>query len=216
MLGFLRQSCSYRPSLLLHKFASVKRFYSLYAAKKQVYAIPTYDAAFKWVLNSDEVRPSFFHAFIPNMEIQTSTRLDDHMNPLGELQLVRNFLHDKKTLKTAARLSSALHQYVVQDKTRGVEDDDATGFLTDMMKRFYDIQRSFPQSRYNGTMDFACQLKNGEFALVEMQVIAEDYWVRTLECITLFILCLEKIAPMHVYDRTVVPLLTYPPFMEIS
>jgi hypothetical protein len=51
---------------------------------------------FKYVLSNNNVRPSFFQAFAPNFEIQSSERLDDHMNPLETFQLIRDFLHKKE------------------------------------------------------------------------------------------------------------------------
>ena len=86
-----------RYSLFRRRFVLLegKRFFNkgmgstLSRAPKQVYAITTYDAAFKWVLNSDSVRSSFLHAFIPNMPIKSSKRLDDHMNPVQSLQLLQ-------------------------------------------------------------------------------------------------------------------------------
>ncbi len=35
---------------------------------------------------------------------------------------------------------------------------------------------AFPKVRYNGTMDFVCQLETGEYALVETQVYPQNYW----------------------------------------
>jgi hypothetical protein len=69
----------------------------LSAPKTQVFTIPTFDSAFKWILSFDEVRPSFFKSFIPGLIIQSSERLDDHMNPLRKSQLLRNFLNDEGT-----------------------------------------------------------------------------------------------------------------------
>jgi predicted transposase/invertase (TIGR01784 family) len=146
-----------------------------------VYTIPTYDAAFKWVLSSNEVRPSFFRAFIPDMAIQSSERIDEHMNPLQNLQLLRHFLHDKGTSNTVKSLSSS-GAYVVRgragQKRSHTKDDSATTFLYEIVGWFEEIRDAFPQPRYDGKMDFACQLSSGEYALVEMQVIPEDYWDR--------------------------------------
>ena len=64
---------------------------------EQTYGIPTYDALFKYVLSQDSIRPSFFHAFVPGLTITSSQRLDEHMNPLQELQLLRDFIHRRDT-----------------------------------------------------------------------------------------------------------------------
>jgi hypothetical protein len=129
------------------------------ASRKQVYTIPTYDAAFKRVLSSDSVRSSFLHAFIPNVVIQSSERLDDHMNPVPKLQLLRQFLHDKGTSDVAKRLSKNVsHAVMVSDakKLSLKEDRRATAFLNEIVGRFEEIQSSFPPPRFDGSMDFVC------------------------------------------------------------
>ena len=153
----------------------------LSAAKKQVYATPTFDAAFKWVLSSNQVRPSFFRSFISNMVIQSSKRLDDRKNSLQNLQLLRHFLHDKGTSHTLKKLSSS-GAYVVRNHGRKkgspTKDNSTTACLSEIVGRFEEIRDPFPQHRFDGTMDFACQLNTGEYALVEIQVFPADYWDR--------------------------------------
>ena len=153
------------------------------AEGNQVYTIPTYDAAFKWVLSCDEVRNSFFQAFLPQLNVQSSERIDEHMHPVQELQLLRSFLQDPATCATVKRLSSPhARARVVLDPAHGngspVEDESGTRFLRQIVQRFRDIKASFPQPRYEGKMDFACKLGSGDYALVEMQVITEDRWDR--------------------------------------
>lgn len=154
---------------------------ALSATNKQVYTIPTYDAAFKWVLNNDDVRCSFFNAFIPNVVIHSSLRIDDNMNPVQKLQLLRQFLHGKSTSDAVKSLSSP-GAYVVRDPAVGngppIRDESATSFLNGIVGQFEDIKGSFPRPLYDGKMDFACLLSTGEYALVEMQVVSEDHWDR--------------------------------------
>jgi predicted transposase/invertase (TIGR01784 family) len=154
-----------------------------FAKGNQIYTIPTYDAAFKWVLSSDEVRDSFFHAFLPDLAIETSERIDEHMHPVQGLQLLRNFLQSPVTCATVKRLSSLdARVLVVRHPSDGngspVEDENGTAFLRQIVQRFQDIKASFPEPRYEGKMDFACKLSSGGYALVEMQVITEDHWDR--------------------------------------
>lgn len=157
------------------------RFFSSTPPRRvQVYTIPTYDAAFKWVLSDNDIRPSFFHAFIPDIKIKSSERLDEHMNPIEKLQTLREFLHKDTTCDTVRDLSGS-GAYVVKSSSPGKQpdkDDAATAFLTEMVGRFDEIKVSFPRPRYDGTMDFVCKLDNNDYALVEMQVIPQDYWDR--------------------------------------
>ena len=41
-------------------------------------------------------------------------------------------------------------------------------------EHFDDLQKAFSRPKYNGLMDFACRLDNGEYALIEMQVYPEN------------------------------------------
>ena len=73
----------------------------------QIYAIATYDAIFKYILSDEATRLSFFNAFLPDLKIVSSTRVDEHMNPIQDLQLLRNFLHREDTVRTMNRLTSS-------------------------------------------------------------------------------------------------------------
>ena len=159
----------------------LQRRFSSSSHQQQVYGIATYDALFKYVLSNDKIRPSFFHAFIPNLPIVSSERLDEHMNPVQSLQLLRTFLHSKETERVVEGLTS-VSSFQVSRKDPLTQklgrDDDATVFLHEMVGRFEEIKRAFPRAKYDGTMDFVFQLANREYALVEMQVIPENYWDR--------------------------------------
>ena len=147
----------------------------------QTYGIPTYDALFKYVLSQDSIRPSFFHAFVPGLTITSSRRLDEHMNPLQELQLLRDFIHRRDTAETIDRISAVSGiclGSLYPDTSRFVKDEAATTFIHEMVGHFEDMKKAFPKAKYDGTMDFVCSLDTGEYALVEMQVIPQDYWDR--------------------------------------
>ena len=142
--------------------------------KGQIFGIITYDALFKWVLSSDSIRPSFFHAFIPGIVVQSSERLDDHMNPLQELQLLRNIINNAETTNLVVSLKE--NQSDVKVHVDDSYHEKATRLLGDLLHHFDDIQYSFPKLRFDGTMDFVCRLDTGEYALIEMQVIPERHW----------------------------------------
>jgi len=151
----------------------------------QMYGIPTYDALFKHVLSNDSIRPSFFNAFLPGLNITSSKRLDDHMNPLQDLQLLCEFIHRKDTAATFQRIGSVANVCVGSlDPTTSsfVKDIDATCTLHEIIGHFEDMKKAFPKASYNGTMDFCCSLNTGEFALVEMQVVPQDFWDRRALC----------------------------------
>ncbi len=132
----------------------------------QVFGITTYDALFKFVLNEDRLRPSFFEAFLPGIHVESSQRIDDHMNPLQELQNLRGFLGhaDSKAAVEFLNENPKLYENLPPKISR---------FLKGMVDNFDDFKYAFPEPKYRGTMDFACRLDNGEYALIEMQVMPE-------------------------------------------
>ena len=172
-----RLSSTRIPSIIHQPLALKKR----HTKKAQIYGIATYDALFKYIISEDTIRPSFFHAFIPNLNIKSSTRLDDHMNPIQELQLLREFVHRDDTVGTINRLNSSSRVLLgVMDQTQSsfvfVKDENATIFFHEMLGHFGDIQKSFPKAKYDGTLDFVCELDNDEYAMVEMQVMPQNCW----------------------------------------
>ncbi len=129
----------------------------------QIFGNTTYDPLFKRVLNEEHLRSSFFKAFLPGIHVESSQRLDEHMNPLQELQNLREFLQDSnsKTAVDFLRQNPEIYESVCPEIVL---------VLKGFEKHFDDLQGTFPKPRYNGVMDFACRFDNGEYALIEMQV----------------------------------------------
>ena len=146
----------------------------------KIYGIATFDALFKYILSDDTIRVSFLNAFVPDVNVKSSTRLDEHMNPIQQLQLVRDFVHRRDTVRTITRLKSwtkVLQLSVMnQSKSSFVKDKGATIFFQEMCHHFRDIQKSFPKLKYDGTMDFACKLDNEDYVVVEMQATPQNCW----------------------------------------
>ncbi len=144
----------------------------------QIFGVATYDALFKYVLSGDNLRPSFFHAFLPGLHITKSTRLDDHMNPLKELQRLRTFLSHPSSEKAARELYGASDfdvRIYEKGQDRLISDPALTEFLKGVVSHYDDIKFAFPEERYDGTMDFVCQLDGEDYALVEMQIAPQNY-----------------------------------------
>ena len=145
----------------------------------QIYAIATYDAIFKYILSDEATRLSFFNAFLPDLKIMSSTRVDEHMNPIQDLQLLRNFLHREDTVRTMNRLTSSHGVLLgVMDHSNSSfdKDEDATIFFNEMRSHFGDILKAFPKAKYNGTMDLVCKADNDKYVMVEMQVTPQKFW----------------------------------------
>jgi predicted transposase/invertase (TIGR01784 family) len=156
----------------------------------QVYGVATYDALFKWILDDPEVRPSFFHALVPGINVTYSERLDENMNPLQEFQLLRKFVNNNDTQKTVANLknSSGFEVRIKKNnQTKYTQFNKGTDLLTELLAYFGDIIKGFPSENYDGRMDFVCRLDTGEYALVETQIVRQDFWdMRALAYIAAF------------------------------
>jgi len=139
----------------------------------QIYGITTYDASFKYVLTEAAIRLSFLNTFVPHLKITSSTCLDEHMNATEELQILREIVHNSDTSKVVNGLRE--NKFAVINESNEV-NTNATVFLNNIIKYFDDIKFAFPEQKYNGKMDFSVQLSNGEYALVEMQVIPQNNW----------------------------------------
>jgi hypothetical protein len=134
---------------------------------------------FKYILSDDEVRPSFFHAFVPWLSIKSSKSIDEHMDPFEHFQiLLRDFIHKRENSEAVARLSETPDIRIVSGGGKGnrtIPHPKATEFLKELVSRYDEIKLAFPQAKFNGTMDIVCRLDNGECVMVEMQVIPEDH-----------------------------------------
>lgn len=134
------------------------------------YGCPTYDALFKHILCDDKVRNSFLNTFIPNEQILSSQRLDDHMNP------VLQFMGARKFLDSCKAVVSGLKDQHVEATVNGRPSIPATKMLTEFVANYGDVVTGFPLEKYGGIMDCVCRLSNGDFALLEVQVIPQDFW----------------------------------------
>jgi predicted transposase/invertase (TIGR01784 family) len=147
----------------------------------QIYGIATYDALFKYVLSQKTVQASFFRTFLPGIPIKSIERLDDHMNPLQSLQHLRSLFAGKDVAAKVSKLRKA------EEKSKLTANPDATKFLSDLIGHFDDFQNLIPKQEHNDTMDFVCELDNGDYALVEMQVLPEKHWyARSLAYVAAF------------------------------
>jgi predicted transposase/invertase (TIGR01784 family) len=145
----------------------------------QTYGIPTHDALFKFILHDDEVRTSFLNAFITGAKIMSSKKIDDHMQPLQNFERLRDFVHDKENVSIAQSFGSAPDSPVDPFESRSScppPNNKISNFLKALAGHFGDLQNAIPAASYSGTMDFSCQLDDGNFAIVEMQVIPQDFW----------------------------------------
>ncbi len=101
------------------------------------------------------------------------------MKPVKEFELLRHFLHDKENVAIAQNIASAPDLQLLFPASSSSSSPQRTKsmtFLKSLAGHFGDLQKALPSASYSGVMDFACQLDDGTFALVEMQVIPHNNW----------------------------------------
>jgi len=67
---------------------------------------------------------------------------------------------------------------MVCSKRTQKEKPEATEFLRGILAHFEDLQKALPKQKYGGAVDCLCELDTKELALVEVQVLPQDYWDR--------------------------------------
>jgi hypothetical protein len=94
------------------------------------------------------------------------------MNPLQPFQHLRDLIHSSQTKK----LINSLRGKQLTIRSDGVRNTCAANFVTNLVKYFGDLEACVPKKEYDGSMDLLCQLHGGEYALVEIQVVPQDFW----------------------------------------
>jgi len=105
-----------------------KRRISMYLREEhsQVYAIPTYDATFKYLMSDEEICLSFLRAFIPDENITAIKHLDTHLRPFKEYQKARSFVNDPNSKKVAKKVKELMEEEEVKDNTFSISFIDTT------------------------------------------------------------------------------------------
>lgn len=174
-----------------------KRFFSASSQTKdknfeddtsQTYAIPTYDGTFKYVLHDKQICRSFLEAFIPNETIVDVDFLDSLLRPFKEFQMARTFINDSKSKKVVTKVNGFVTEHGAKDENFSVAfmDDnsnqtiitDGGWFIRGLSSVYGDILRTYPKPERDSQVDLLCRLNDAHFALVEVQVVPQDYWDR--------------------------------------
>jgi predicted transposase/invertase (TIGR01784 family) len=147
----------------------------------QVFGVTTNDPLFKYVLDDPNLRPSFFNALINDAKVISSERLDGSMNAFKDYQVLRNLINSEAANDFVSDIESSLEikLNIKKDNDKIIKfSKKHTNFLRQLVRQFPDIVKAIPKDAYNGSMDFVCKLDNGDYALVETQIIREDCWDR--------------------------------------
>jgi predicted transposase/invertase (TIGR01784 family) len=139
------------------------------------FVLPTYDKAFKELLNDSEVRNSLFRGFVDET-IQSSEILGLSNRTLKD--------QDQVTMESVGvflnRYKSLIDDY--SDKNPSVKHRksaalSANTLVHELATKYYKpLCTLFPLAEKESYMDFTCCLEDGSTILVEMQVRTEPYW----------------------------------------
>lgn len=153
----------------------------------QVYATPTYDATFKYLMADRDICISFLRAFIPDENITSLEFLDEHLSPFKLYQQARTFLNDTNSKKVVKKINDLLEEREVKEDRFSIsftnahtpEEQEVFGggeFIKGLAQIYGDILKGYPQPYRNSQVDLLCQIDRSYYALVEVQVIPQDYW----------------------------------------
>jgi len=142
--------------------------------KKQVFGRATYDTTAKYVFADEDARLDFIKTFTGINNITSTESLDVSLNPIHRLTNVRELLSDTSIQKFMTWVKNTPQNYKVIEG-KDIEIQAGTKFIRELSKSFDDLVDAFPRER-SSQIDILCRLSNGEYALVEIQVLKQDYW----------------------------------------
>lgn len=150
----------------------------------QVYAIPTFDATFKYVMSHNDVARSFLRSFALDSSISVVETLNEHLVPFKEFQMAREVVHDKKSQRFMAKMN----QLLSEEEEREIEVSIGDGvqgrslvrgggrFIKSMASIYGDILKCYPKPSRNSQVDYVCLVDNSYYAIVEVQVVPYAFW----------------------------------------
>lgn len=164
-----------------------KRRLSLTLKKEssQIYAIPTYDATFKYIMADPEICLSVLQAFIPDENLISAKLQDTHLRPFKQYTKVRSIINDIRSKKIMQKVNDLIkHEEAMEDDFQITykKDEEHTfipngGWMIKSFAEYYgDFLSGYPKPRRNSQVDYICQTNDGHYAFVEVQVIPEDFW----------------------------------------
>ncbi len=141
----------------------------------QTFSYPTFDAAFKYVMKDPVIRLSFLQTFAPDEKITKSVELSEYLNPLQAHHDARAILDHREVKKLMAGISRKKPAHVSLSLS-GKPYADGGKILHALAKGYGKILGAFPRAERNSQVDLLCKTQTGNYTLVELQVIPQNYW----------------------------------------
>jgi len=155
-------------------------------ASSQIYAFPTYDATFKHIMSDKEICLSFLKTFIPDENITSIDTLDTHLRPFKGYHKARTFINSDHSKKVITKINDLVEDgttqdsfYIGYDNKEDKEENFLTGggeFIKSLADIYGDLLKTYPKPARNSQVDLICKTNDGHYALVEVQVIPQDFW----------------------------------------
>ena len=175
------------------------------AVCSQTYAEPYYDPTMKLVFRNKPVLAEFISVFTENRYVTVLEFMDGYMNPLQAAGQAREFVNDgrfKTLMGRVGRLERdqikvQLRNLIRKRGAATILDEDAEApapnstiekegdwklcsvgadFLYNCSRVFSDLRTYFPAPERNSQLDVICRISDKTIAMVEVQVIPENYW----------------------------------------
>ena len=142
----------------------------------QVFGRPTFDSAFKYVMDDEKVLLEFVSVFAKVEGVKEVTPLDTSLNPIKGLMNARAVVNStdlNDLLKTILKAKTIDLSYTDFGGNTYVVNSQA---LRDLSNVFEDIKGAFPSLERDSRMDLLCRLNNGDLIVVEVQVVTQKFW----------------------------------------
>jgi hypothetical protein len=161
-----------RPPLALdsRRFLSSAKVSSLSGR----YARATEDAAFKHVMNKEQLRNSFLSAVL-GQKVSGSNQLDSSLNPLKEFANLRQIINAEGIEDVMREVTSQAKEFQVVNVGTKRRWPTLERFWVQLARHYDQLLLAFPDPERNTQLDLICETEDG-LVNVELQVEAQDFW----------------------------------------
>lgn len=138
------------------------------------YARATEDAAFKHVMNKEQLRNSFLSAVL-GQKVSNSKQLDSSLNPIKEYAHLRQIINTDGIEEVMREVTSQAKEFQVINVQTKKRWPTLERFWVELARHYDQLLLSFPTPERNTQLDLVCETDDG-VVNVELQVEAQDFW----------------------------------------
>ena len=143
---------------------------------RQVFGRPTFDSAFKIVMNDESILKIFSKLDdVRNVEIQ-----DVSSNQVKVFTNARTVLNDSGLRRLLSKFSNSSNVSITCQGSESAESASTVTLdgkeLNKLSTVFEDIKGTFPQPERDSRLELLCKLDTDEMVMVEVQVVIKKSW----------------------------------------